>query len=70
MLLTRPLVPLVPPGSPRQGTEIDQVTGTMNDVDSTTQRNAAAAEQLAATASEMAGAAQQLQAMLTRFRTA
>ena len=42
----------------------------MNDVDSTTQHNAAAAQQLAATASEMAGAAQQLQAMLARFRTA
>lgn len=64
------LVQRVAAASTLQGTEIDQVTGTMNDVDSTTQRNAAAAQQLAATASEMAGAAQQLQAMLSRFRTA
>ena len=56
--------------STQQGAEIASVTGTMGDVDSTTQRNAAAAQELAATAGEMAAAAEQLRGMLERFTTA
>jgi methyl-accepting chemotaxis protein len=63
------LVQRVAASSTQQGTEIASVTGAMNDVDSTTQRNAASAQELAATAGEMAAAAQQLQAMLDRFKT-
>jgi methyl-accepting chemotaxis protein len=64
------LVQRVAASSTQQGAEIASVTGAMNDVDSTTQRNAASAQELAATAGEMAAAAQQLQAMLGQFRTA
>jgi methyl-accepting chemotaxis protein len=63
------LVQRVAASSNQQGVEIAAVTGTMGDVDSTTQRNAAAAQQLAATAGEMAAAAEQLQGMLERFNT-
>ena len=63
------LVQRVAASSTQQGAEIASVTGTMGDVDSTTQRNAAAAQELAATAGEMAAAAEQLRGMLERFNT-
>jgi methyl-accepting chemotaxis protein len=63
------LVQRVAASSTHQGTEIASVTGAMNDVDSTAQRNAASAQELAATAGEMALAAEALQAMLERFKT-
>ena len=63
------LVQRVAASSTQQGTEIASVTGARNDVDSTTQRNASAAQELAATAGEMALAAEALQTMLERFKT-
>jgi methyl-accepting chemotaxis protein len=63
------LVQRVAASSTQQGADIASVTGAMGDVDSTTQRNAAAAQQLAATAGEMAAAAEQLRGMLERFTT-
>ena len=64
------LVQRVAASSTQQGAEIASVTGSMGDVDSTSQRNAAAAQELAATAGEMAAAAEQLRGMLERFTTA
>lgn len=63
------LVQRVAASSTHQGSEIASVTGAMNDVDSTAQRNAASAQELAATAGEMALAAEALQEMLERFKT-
>jgi methyl-accepting chemotaxis protein len=64
---TASLVQQVASASEQQASGLKQVTAAMGGVDQATQRNAAAAEQLAATAAEMAEQAESLQRILSRF---
>jgi methyl-accepting chemotaxis protein len=64
---TADLVQEVAAASAEQSTGVSQVSRAMGTVDQVTQRNASAAEQLSATAEEMAGQAESLQNLMAGF---
>ena len=68
MQKTIQLVQAVAAASAEQSTGLDGVRGAMDRVDDVTQRNAAAAEELAATAEEMSAQVEALQSLLGFFR--
>jgi methyl-accepting chemotaxis protein len=67
---TAELVQEVSAASREQSTGIDQTNKALQDLDRVTQQNAAAAEQMAATAGELSNQAQQLQAAVGFFKLA
>jgi methyl-accepting chemotaxis protein len=67
---TASLMQRIASASAEQTNGLSDVTGAMRGVDQATQRNAAAAEQLAATAAEMSAQAEVLQDLISTFRLA
>jgi methyl-accepting chemotaxis protein len=67
---TASLMQRIAAASAEQTTGLTEVTGAMRDVDQATQRNAAAAQQLAATAAEMSAQAEVLQDLISTFKLA
>ncbi len=65
---TAELVQEVSAAGREQSTGIDQTNKALQDLDRVTQQNAAAAEQMAATATELSGQAQQLQTAVAFFK--
>jgi methyl-accepting chemotaxis protein len=66
---TADLIGQVATATSEQSSGIGQVTRAMSTVDTVTQRNAAASEELSSTAEEMAAQAESLQALVAFFRT-
>jgi len=66
---TAELVQKVSTASREQGTGVHQVNQAMTQVDRVTQANAAAAEELTSTAGQLASRAQELQKLMSSFRT-
>jgi methyl-accepting chemotaxis protein len=67
---TASLMQRIAAASAEQTNGLTEVTGAMRGVDQATQRNAAAAQQLAATAAEMSAQAQVLQDLISSFKLA
>jgi len=67
---TAALMQRIATASAEQTNGLSEVTGAMRGVDQATQRNAAAAQQLAATAAEMSAQAEMLQDLISTFKIA
>jgi methyl-accepting chemotaxis protein len=67
---TASLMQRIATASAEQTNGLSEVTGAMRGVDQATQRNAAAAQQLAATAAEMSAQAEMLQDLISTFKLA
>jgi len=67
---TASLMQRIASASAEQTNGLGEVTGAMRGVDQATQRNAAAAQQLAATAAEMSAQAERLQDLISTFKLA
>jgi methyl-accepting chemotaxis protein len=67
---TAALMQRIATASAEQTNGLGEVTGAMRGVDQATQRNAAAAQQLAATAAEMSAQAEMLQDLISTFKLA
>lgn len=66
---TSDLVQEIAAASQEQSTGVSQINTAMNQLSQLTQQNASASEELAATSEEMSGQAQQLQVVMSFFRT-